>query len=118
MTEQAPVTISIIGTGNSTGGGVAPTQNGTIATTPGAQPDLKIQVIGPMKALAVRGIHVFLTTFFGALGAGTIGATPADWTWKTAATIAAGAAFLETGKNLITIFGRLEGTNPLITGSI
>lgn len=117
-TVENPVTISIIGTGSGTGGGVAPTPDGTVAKTPAGQPNLRIQVITPVIAIVVRALNVFATTFVGALGAGAVGVAPSTWTWKAAAGIALGAAILETAKNSITIFNRLEGKWPLLTGSI
>jgi hypothetical protein len=108
---DTPVTVSVVGTGEA-----PPT--GTIAQTPAGMADVRLKVIKPIVAVGVRALHVFLITFFGALGSSAVGATPADWTWHTALMVAAGAAFLETGKNAITILGKLENENPPLTGSI
>jgi hypothetical protein len=111
------VTVSVIGS-NTAPGATATLPSGTVAKTAAGVPNVLVNVVKPLTAIAVRAAHVFLITFFGALGTGAAGITPADWTWKTAALIAAGAAFVETGKNLVTIFADLEQKNPLLTGSI
>lgn len=127
---QAPVTISIVGTGDVQGGGVAPTPDGTIAKTPVGQPNLRINVVTPIIAILVRFVHLFLTTFVGVLTAAGIGAVAGiDSTNMLAVTDLAGA--LKNGawiglsvgamgglKDLVTVFGRLEGRYPLISGSI
>lgn len=124
MTEAPPVTISIVGTGSTTGGGVAPTPSGTIAETPNGQPDLLVNVVPPIIALLVRAGNVFITAGLGALTTAGLGATagaatlPPGTAWKVALTAALVASGIETAKNLVTIFGRLEGKYPLATGSI
>jgi len=119
MAENTPdvVTVSVIGS-NTAPGAEAPLPSGTVGKTPAGTPNILVNVVGVTTAIAVRAAHVFIVTFLGALGSSAVGATPSDWTWKTAAAIAAGAAFLETGKNLVTILGDLEQKNPLLTGSI
>jgi len=121
-TDQAPVTISIVGTGDAMGGGVAPTPSGTIVTTPGTQPNLLINVITPAIAVLVRAISLFLTTFIGLLTAAGVGVDGFHGDVQTvlghcitASLIVAGMGTL---KNLVTIFGRLEGKYPIATGSI
>ncbi len=121
---KAPITISIIGTGTGDGGGVAPTPNGTLATTPGHQPNLIVQVIGPIVAVLVRAVVLFLTTFSAALSVAGIGGdkilpvNDLHHAVMLAVYLGGTAAGLGTIKNLITIFGRLEGKFPLLTGSI
>jgi len=119
MAENTPdvVTVSVIGA-NTAPGALAPLPSGTVAKTPAGIPNVLVNVVRPITAILVRAAHVFVVTFLGALGAGSVGATPADWTWLTALSIAGGAAFLETAKNLVTILGDLEQKNPLLTGSI
>jgi hypothetical protein len=117
------VTISIVGTGTGDGGGVAPTPNQTLALVPGTQPNLLVNVITPAAAIFVRFVNVFLTTFVGLLTAAGVGDkifVSTDFrglvlTCLWASLISAGVATL---KNLITVFGRLEGKYPLATGSI
>lgn len=128
--EQLPVTISIVGTGHSEGGGVAPTPSGTIATTPGTQPNLIINVITPLRAIFVRFVNVFLVAFLGVLGGdqaadivGAVTSTEIDLFGSTSLVkmafwSALSAATMATIKNFATIFGRLEGKYPLSSGSI
>lgn len=114
---NAPITVSVVGS-TATPASIAPLPSGTVAKTPAGLPNVLVNVVNPLVAMSVRAAHVFMMTFMGALGTGAAGVTPADWTWKTAALIGLGAAFVETGKNLITIFADLENKNPLLTGSI
>lgn len=119
----APVTISIVGTGKPTGGGDASVPNGTVAVTPGAQPDLRINVVSPLIAVLVRFTHLFLVTGVGLLtaaGFGVVGQEIADipTLFATAAKTAGIVAGMGALKDLITIFGRLEGKYPLVSGSI
>lgn len=113
-----PVTISIVGTGSADGGGVAPTPDKTIAVTPGGQPDLRINVVGPMVAIAVRAGNVFVATLLATLTAGAGGVITPGITWKAAAATAGIAAALEGLRSAVTVFKRLEGKYPLLTGSI
>jgi len=120
--EQQPVTISIVGTGDGAGGGMAPTPNGTLATTPDHQPNLLVQVIPPVVAIIVRAVSLFLTTFVGLLTAAGIGVGASGANVAATITSCAYASLIVAGmgtlKNLITIFGRLEGKFPIATGSI
>jgi hypothetical protein len=125
-TEQ--VTVSVVGT---TGSAATPQAaavdgviNGTIARTPAGQPNLLVNVVPPMVAIAVRFANSFLTTFVGLItaagigvGAGAIGAD-FETVLQASAVSSLVVAGVETLKNLITIFGRLEGKYPLATGSI
>jgi len=122
--DQLPVTISIIGTGTSEGGGVAPTPSGQVATTPGTQPDLIINVITPMMAILVRFVTLFLNTFVGALtaagvgGPELLGATDFHGVALSGAWLSLSVAGVGLLKNLATVFMRLEGKYPIATGSI
>lgn len=124
VSDHGQVTISIVGTGSAEGGGVAPTPSGTIATVAGTQPNLLINVITPAMAVLVRAVNVFLTTFVGLLTAAGVGgskifaATDLQGIFVACAIAATAAAGVATLKNLITVFGRLEGKYPLATGSI
>jgi hypothetical protein len=126
--DPAPVTIAIVGTGAATGGGVAPTPDGTTAQTPAGQPNLLVTVVSPLMAIAVRFGHVFLTTLLGLVGAAmtpmgdvlTTGIPAGDFTdvvWRCAG-LALPAAGVGLIRDLITVFGRLEGRYPLATGAI
>ena len=119
---KAPVTISIVGTGDGAGGGVAPTPSGTVAVTPDHQANLLINVVNPAIAIVVRAATLFLTTFVGLLTAAGIGVGPAGQDFQHVLASAAMASFIVAGmgtlKNLVTVFGRLEGKYPLATGSI
>lgn len=116
--DITPVTISIVGTGNSKGGGVAPTPDGTIAQTPAGQPNLLIKTIGPVRAIAVRFGHLYFKSFAAAvvlaMGGGTdiLGAIALCW---LPALSVPGVGLLW---DIVTVFGRLEGRYPLATGSI
>jgi hypothetical protein len=119
------VTVSIVGTESTQGGGVAPTPTGTVALVDGPQPNLIINVVAPTVAVVVRAANVFLTTFVGLLTAAGVGVggdvLASGDLWETAKSCAAAAAIaagIATIKNLITIFGRLEGKYPIGTGSI
>jgi len=123
-TDQLPVTISLVGTGTTEGGGVAPTPSGTIATTPGTQPNLIINVITPVVAILVRAINLFLVTFSGVITLAGVGGDKVlpvqdvQSALAVAAWAGVSAAGVGTVKNLITVFGRLEGKYPLASGSI
>lgn len=119
MGDQAqPVTISIVGTGNTSGGGVAPTPDGTEAVTPGAQPNLLVNVVPPVIAIAVRFVNQFLTAFAGFIGVDFVSPDLFSLDLRSMALLALSAATIGLLKNLVTVFGRLEGKYPLYTGSI
>lgn len=122
-TDQVPpVNIAIVGTETHQGGGVAPTPSGTIAITPDSQPNLKINVITPAVAIAVRAANLFLTTFLGLLTAAGVGVDGMHGDFQTVVSKAAMASLIVAGlgtvKNIVTVLGRLEGKYPLATGSI
>lgn len=116
--KETPVTISIVGTGSGEGGGVAPTPSGTIATTPGAQPNLLVNVVPPAIAIAIRFANQFLGAFAGFVGVDVVSPNLFNLDVRSMALLALSAATFGLIKNLITIFGRLEGKYPLVTGSI
>ena len=116
--QDKPVTISIVGTGNSEGGGVAPTPDGTIATTPGEQPNLLVNVVPPVIAIAVRFVNQWLIAFGGFIGADVITPDLFSLDLRQMALAALATALIGLIKNLITVFGRLEGRYPLFTGTI
>jgi hypothetical protein len=113
-----PVTVSVISTGDNSR---LPT--GTEAETPGAhQPNLVVQVVGPLMAISIRFVNVFLTSLLGILtGAMATDVIQADdfmhLLYKCAGLSVAGAV-VGLLKDCITIFSRLEQKNPLISGNV
>ncbi len=113
-----PVVVTVIGTGD----GLV---DHTKATTPPDQPNLIVRIVPPAIALAARFGNLFLTTFVGLLVAGM---TPAggkllytsDFAHLalTCANLSVPIAVLGFAKDLVTVFGKLEGKYPLSTGSI
>lgn len=113
--------VTIIG---GTGAGT-PIQTGTVVATPDHQPNLVVTVITPAVAIAVRFANLFLTTLLGLVAAGM---TPiggkllytSDFTHLIllSASLSLPGAGLGLIKDLITVFGKLEGKFPLATGSI
>jgi hypothetical protein len=113
-----PVPVTVIGTGD----GLV---QGAKATTPPDQPNIVVNVVQPIVAIAVRCAYLFVTTLVGLLVAGM---TPdgakllytSDF-WHLLITCAnlsipvAGLGFL---KDLVTVLGKLEGRYPLLTGGI
>lgn len=93
-------------------------------TTEAGQPNVKMKLVRPIYALAVRFGHLWLKTFFGSLGGDTMSdligvnlfgdVAPI----KAAALVATSTAVIGFGKDLYTIFQDLETKHPLLTGSI
>jgi hypothetical protein len=114
-----PVNVAIIGTGD----GGTPLTTGTVAVTPDHQPNIVATIVTPFVAVFVRFLNQFLTTLVGLVGAGMMSPKllPATDFYHLVLTCAglsiagAGFGFL---KDLVTIFGRLEGKYPLLTGSV
>ncbi len=112
-----PVTVTVVGTGD----GLV---QGTVATTPPDQPNIRIKVVPPLMALVARFANLFLTTLVGLVMAGM---TPAggkllytnDFAHLllTCANLSLPIAALGFMKDLVTIFSRLEQKFPLATGS-
>lgn len=113
--------------------GVGPTQpehlpSGTVAVTPGpAQPNLVVNVVTPIVAVSVRFVNTFLTTLTGlviaamasnAAGAEVIHASTFWHLVLDCATLSVASAGVGLLKDLVTIFGRLEGKYPLMTGNV
>lgn len=121
-TELRPVTVTLIGHGPATGG-PTPLESGTVATTPALhQPNLLVTVIPPALAILVRFVNNYLTILVGLVAAGmTSDVIPsadfASLVWKCAGLSIAGAG-LGALKDLVTIFGKLEGRYPLLTGNV
>jgi hypothetical protein len=115
-----PVAVTVIDTG-SHGDQTLPDK--VIATTADiGTPNLIVTVVGPVMALFVRFVNVFLTSLVGVItAASATNLIPAtdffDLLWKSATLCVAGAG-IDLLKNLVTIFGRLESKYPLLTGSV
>lgn len=119
-----PVAVTIIG---GTGDGSKPSRGidllgGTIATTPGSQPNLLVTVVSPILAIVVRFANAFFTMLVALVGAAmTSNVIPADdflHLVLKCATLSVAGAGLGALKDIVTIFGRLEGKFPLLTGSV
>ncbi len=125
MTEEktvtevmAPVSVTVIGTGD----GLI---SGAKAMTPPDQPNLVINVVRPIVAIAVRAAYLFGTTLVGLLVAGM---TPeggrllytSDFghLLLTCVNLSVPVAALGFLKDLTTVFGKLEGKYPLLTGGV
>ncbi|HEX2594706.1 MAG TPA: hypothetical protein VHL34_24600 [Rhizomicrobium sp.] len=117
-----PVKVAIIGTGD----GGTPLVSGTTATTPSAsQPNLVVTIVTPVMAIIVRFINLYLVTLVGLIGAAmtplgneVLPAHDFIALVKTCADLSLGAAGFGFLKDLVTIFGKLEGKFPLLTGSV
>jgi hypothetical protein len=95
---------------------------GIIATTPDHLPDVRVIFIQPIVAIFVRFINTYLTILVGLVTAGlTSNIIPASdflhLVVKCMSLSIAGAA-VGTIKDLVTVFGKLEGKYPLLTGSV
>jgi hypothetical protein len=126
MTESAPVPpvqTTVVGIGTASPQ-FLPT--GTVATTPGAaQPNIIINVVGPLIALTSRFLNLFGVTFLGLI---TAAYSPAGgkllYTGDffhmvvTCANLSLPVATLGLVKNLVTIFAQLEQKYPLLTGKV
>lgn len=116
----------------STGGGGA-LQPGTHVegVTPASQPNIAVQVIGPVAAVVARFGHLYLVTLLGIVTAGLAAGTTdptnttallhyndfADLLWKSSA-MSLATPGIGLIKDLITIFGRLEQRFPFLTGQV
>lgn len=121
--EIPPVTVAMIGTGTGDGGGVTSIPNGTILETPDGHPNIQANVVTPVVAILVRFVNVYLTTLVGLLTAGGLGNEVfgnIDFhsLLVKSAIGALSVAGIAAIKNVVTVFGRLEGKFPLATGSI
>lgn len=123
--DPQPVPVAVVGTSLAgTGdGGLAPSPARLEAETPEGSPDLLVRVVSPLMAIAVRYINTFLVSFTGLLGAQSVGvkiftATELHDVMAAAAWASIWVANMGLLKNLVTIFGKLEGKYPLATGSI
>lgn len=122
-----PMKVAIV-SGTGTGDGGAPITTGTTATTPDSHPNVVFTVVGPLMAVAIRFVNTFLTGWVGFIsGAPLIDKISGmeifqfsdlqDLVIKSAVAALA-PAVIGLGKDLITIFGKLENKYPLLTGNI
>lgn len=117
-----PLRVAVIGTGTATGG-PAPLQTGTVAATPeDHQPNLLVVVVPPLTAIAIRAVNTYLTVLVGLVAAGmTSDVIPSsdflDLLQRCASLSVAGTG-LGVLKDLVTVFGKLEGKFPLLTGNV
>lgn len=117
-----PVPVSIIAQGENAN---HPLMSGITAVTPDHLPNIVITLVAPLMAVLVRFVNQFLTTLVGLVGAGM---TPAGshllqakdfyHLVLTCASLAVAGAGFGLLKDLVTIFGKLEGKYPLLTGSV
>ena len=110
-----PVPVTIIGTGD----GLV---TGTKATTPHDQPNIVVNVVQPVVALALRFVNVYIGNVVGLLAVGiTSHELPAsdfyDLLLKCMGLAVAGAVVL-TLKDVVTVTAKLEQKYPLLTGSV
>lgn len=107
-----PIPVNVIST-TGTGDG---SLKGAVGVTPGSIPNLAVSnVISPLTALVVRFLNVFFLTLSGVVTANTFLHFADVKTVVIAAACAAGVGLI---KDCATIFGKLEGKYPLLTGSI
>lgn len=120
---MSDVRVVVAGTGD---GGLQPGTR-VEAVTPGAQPNIAVQVIGPIAAIAVRFGHLFFVTGGGILTAAGVDKVSGveaipftnfeDLLWK-AAYIGACTAAVGAVKDAGTLFGKLEQRFPFLTGQV
>lgn len=118
--EVSPVPVTLIGTGPGTD------MTGMTGVTPNGKPNLIVtNVINPMIAVLIRFVHLYLTTLVGLITAGVTPLADNLIAYTDFATLVSGCALLAIPgpalgalKDTITIFGRLEGKFPLLTGNI
>ena len=107
MPNQPEMRMAVIGKGD--GEVRAVTQRGA--------PNIVLQVVGPLTALTVRAAHTFLVGFSGALTVSATGLLDIDGL-HGAAYLGLSVAFVDTVKNLITIFSGLAAKYPLMSGEV
>ena len=114
----APVQVAVIGTGDA-----SHLPSGTEAVTPGHnQPNVVTTVVTPMVAIGIRFANNYLQTLLGIITAGMatniIPFTDFVDLLTKSALVSLVPAVVALLKDVITIFGRLEQSHPLSTGSI
>ena len=112
--------VAVIGTG--TGDGGAPIPDGTILKTPDHQPNIVVQVVTPLAAMAIRFANSYVTTLIGLVTVGltTDALSAPDFgslVWKCSGYSLAGPS-VALLKDAVTILTNLEKKFPLLTGSV
>lgn len=113
----APVTVTAVTTGD------ASRLADVVIETPGPhQPNLIVQAIPPVVALVVRFAKTFTIAWLGIV-TGAMSSTILPFTdfqdlALKACSLSVAGAVIGLGKDLITIFGRLEQKYPLLTGNV
>lgn len=119
VTEIQPVKVTVVGMGTGAG---TPLVSGVTAVTPDHLPNVVLKVISPVMAIAIRFINSFLVMLVSLVGAGmTTNIIPASDFLSlvlSCAKLSVAAAGFAALKDLVTIFGKLEGKYPLLTGSV
>lgn len=120
--ELDHVKVTVIGAGPVTGG-PQPLQTGTIAVTPAPhQPNLVTIVVSPLVAIVIRFANTYLTVLVGLVAAGMTSDVIPYTDFFNLISKCAGLSIAGAGlgllKDLVTIFGKLEGKFPLLTGSV
>ncbi len=119
-----PLKVTLIaGTGD---GGVPHDMHDQTVVTPGsATPNLVVQVVPVAVALAVRFGNAYVTCLVGIItamltpyGQNLIPASDFGDLLVKAALLSISGPVVDLLKNLITIFGKLEGKFPLMTGNV
>lgn len=119
--EVSAVPVTLIGTGPGTD------MKGITAVTPSKNtPNIIVtSVISPLVAVLIRFIHLYLTTLVGLITAGVTPLADNLIAYTDFMTLVTGCMLLAIPgpaigalKDIITIFGRLEGKFPLLTGNI
>ena len=96
--------------------------SGMKARTVAGQPNLVLTVVTPLAAILIRFGNNYLTMLVGLISAGMISdVLPAMEFWslvRACAQLSIAGAGLNALKDIVTIFGKLEGRFPLSTGSV
>jgi hypothetical protein len=110
-----PVSVTVIGTGD----GLI---KGAKAVTPADQPNIVLNVVQPFVAIGVRFAHNYVGAVVALVTAGmtseAIPYTDFRHLLLKCAGLAFGGAAVMVLKDVVTIFGRLEGKYPLASGSV
>lgn len=113
-----PLKVAIIGTGDG-----SRLSSGDEATTAGEHvPNIIVTVIGPIRAILIRFVNVYVGMVVGLLGTAmaskVIDAPDFFHLVLKCASLAIGGAVVLFLKDILTIFGKLEQKFPLLTGSV
>jgi len=114
-----PVVVTMVGTGTGDG---APIPNGSLLKTPDHQPNIVVQVVTPLAAMAIRFANSYVTTLIGLVTVGltTDAISAPDFgslVWKCSGYSLAGPS-VALLKDAVTILTNLEKKFPLLTGSV